>query len=967
MKQLKDELPSIILRQTSTTLIPQSQRETSMQTRNQFDSLLQTSNFEIDTPNPYHNSSLNENMGSAYLSQKEDIKNNYRGQINGNKSNLILRYQDHQSQNQGNPQNSSTFDLLKSRNNNSHNDKHQARHYQTQQATQRNLYENSTSSLPYLREQFKLEKKCNSSLKQFLQKEKGSKSDNLKKIEDQVEKMDVYSSIDMKKGVDQYLNGLQTKIYKSLFPTEKKLFQNSNQQNPYDLSNVQPINQNHNKNMKSIDKISRLAKAGGGGDPVLGGRTNSSVNRQSESGMQFYQGQGNDDTNSTYSVLSKDSLKKIQVPNIIRDSPTGRIKDSPKIQHEIQQPGQKRESFLKVDREQMNIYNPRRKIQSFKSPFSRDSYLTFRKEMLTSNNYQDGTNNNNVLDSIRKDSSSSNNNNTLPIGTNNRFEIKPVQAAQPEEEDEIVASQELSSNPNSKQGSPIRIQMKISDNSINSSPKTDKKSPPNLFKIEGGKNSAVQSPTHQSTARQKLPSEKSIRKRQLQKLKTTISITLNQDKDGEQVTDKISNFFQFNEIGQIKSILREKFNLFQRKSTMFERKPLYQQKLMQEKIIEDLDSIFFNQQRDRGSTIKSSRSNNNLNNIGTHASNPQNNTQDEITSTNTNIKINIKRASTFIQPISLMGERIPSYNQGFDKQHSKIKEEEENTSKTNTVTEDQSSFREDQSIMKRMRPKIMQNLMKNNNFKKLITQQREKITDRFHSLDNDFIDAYELNENLHNNEFLAFDTDQNKNKITDQLQMFCKEIPLDKQNIQQLKVDLTGVSEMKSKLMRENSLRKSKSTEELNLVNKLEHLLNEQSTISNNQIYQQFWNNHETSLSKRLDKIQVDSRMPTLKEDLKKYMSNNSIQRQQAEKFLESQQSFRDKELLKIEKSHYHEQGPSVQFKKKNLDQYFKMIENSKQALNLNQKAINNLKKQRNYGKWYLKIDDFKKTVDESI
>jgi len=41
--------------------------------------------------------------------------------------------------------------------------------------------------------------------------------------------------------------------------------------------------------LKSIDKISRIAKAGGGADPILGGRTNSSINKQSESQIQNYQ------------------------------------------------------------------------------------------------------------------------------------------------------------------------------------------------------------------------------------------------------------------------------------------------------------------------------------------------------------------------------------------------------------------------------------------------------------------------------------------------------------------------------------------------------------------------------------------------------------------------------------------------------------------------------------------------------
>ena len=46
-------------------------------------------------------------------------------------------------------------------------------------------------------------------------------------------------------------------------------------------------------------------------------------------------------------------------------------------------------------------------------------------------------------------------------------------------------------------------------------------------------------------------------------MKSNISKTLSSDVDeNSHIDDKITNFFQFNEIGQIKTILREKFNLF---------------------------------------------------------------------------------------------------------------------------------------------------------------------------------------------------------------------------------------------------------------------------------------------------------------------------------------------------------------------------------------------------------------------
>lgn len=41
------------------------------------------------------------------------------------------------------------------------------------------------------------------------------------------------------------------------------------------------------------------------------------------------------------------------------------------------------------------------------------------------------------------------------------------------------------------------------------------------------------------------------------------------------VKDTIDNFFSYNEIGTIKTILKEKFNLFQSRHSMKERRPLY--------------------------------------------------------------------------------------------------------------------------------------------------------------------------------------------------------------------------------------------------------------------------------------------------------------------------------------------------------------------------------------------------------
>ena len=44
-------------------------------------------------------------------------------------------------------------------------------------------------------------------------------------------------------------------------------------------------------------------------------------------------------------------------------------------------------------------------------------------------------------------------------------------------------------------------------------------------------------------------------------------------------------------------------------------------------------------------------------------------------------------------------------------------------------------------------------------------------------------------------------------------------------------MDLNGINELKSKIMRENSSRKSKTTEDLDMILQLESMLNESSTI----------------------------------------------------------------------------------------------------------------------------------------
>ncbi len=76
-------------------------------------------------------------------------------------------------------------------------------------------------------------------------------------------------------------------------------------------------------------------------------------------------------------------------------------------------------------------------------------------------------------------------------------------------------------------------------------------------------------------------------------------------------------------------------------------------------------------------------------------------------------------------------------------------------------------------------------------------------------------------------------------------------------------------------------------------------------------------------------------------------------------------ESFRNKELKKLEKTDKIKVGPSIEFKKKNLDYYLQILEEGKNQYQLSDKIQASKRKQRNYGKWYLQTRDFQKTLDE--
>lgn len=61
----------------------------------------------------------------------------------------------------------------------------------------------------------------------------------------------------------------------------------------------------------------------------------------------------------------------------------------------------------------------------------------------------------------------------------------------------------------------------------------------------------------------------------------------------------MDNYFKFNEIGQIMSILKKKFNLFKRGTTMYERRPLYKKQSK----VDEIDASFFTEVQDKSLNI----------------------------------------------------------------------------------------------------------------------------------------------------------------------------------------------------------------------------------------------------------------------------------------------------------------------------------------------------------------------------
>ena len=83
-----------------------------------------------------------------------------------------------------------------------------------------------------------------------------------------------------------------------------------------------------------------------------------------------------------------------------------------------------------------------------------------------------------------------------------------------------------------------------------------------------------------------------------------------------------------------------------------------------------------------------------------------------------------------------------------------------------------------------------------------------------------------------------------------------------------------------------------------------------------------FWNKHEQNLNQRLTQMSQDSKLPNVKNEFKDFLSNHNESRIEAEKYFAEIETYRNKELKKLEKQDKIKDGPSVDFKKRNLDFY---------------------------------------------
>jgi len=184
--------------------------------------------------------------------------------------------------------------------------------------------------------------------------------------------------------------------------------------------------------------------------------------------------------------------------------------------------------------------------------------------------------------------------------------------------------------------------------------------------------------------------------------------------------------------------------------------------------------------------------------------------------------------------------------------------------------------------------------------------------------------------------------------IKEDVSYMIKDLPLNKQEIQQLRIDLFHTAN---------------GSQKQDLLSDLEKLATStKDQVLDNPSYLEFWEAHEALLDQRLQHLQSDSRVPFLQADARAFLSRKNKHRHEMERHLEALQGYRDKELKKLERRHDFRKEPSVAFKKQTLDHYLRMIEQvrGKQG----EEGLEKSRRKNNYGKWFLQPKDFKKSIE---
>lgn len=66
---------------------------------------------------------------------------------------------------------------------------------------------------------------------------------------------------------------------------------------------------------------------------------------------------------------------------------------------------------------------------------------------------------------------------------------------------------------------------------------------------------------------------------------------------------------------------------------------------------------------------------------------------------------------------------------------------------------------------------------------------------------------------------------------------------------------------------------KKKQSTDADLINSLQEILNDSHSLTNNEVYMNFWSKHEAALGEKLSQLQSESRMNALKEEVKSFIT----------------------------------------------------------------------------------------------